>query len=39
MYKKYVEDANTSHLTGFAFVVISIVYLAGGKMQEGIVSK
>ncbi|XAR63229.1 hypothetical protein NMG60_11023098 [Bertholletia excelsa] len=34
VYKKYVEDASTSHLTGFAFVVISIVYLAGGRMEE-----
>ncbi|XP_028054716.1 melanoma-associated antigen F1 isoform X1 [Camellia sinensis] len=34
VYKKYVEDANTSHLTGFTFVIISIVYLAGGKIQE-----
>lgn len=38
-YKKYVEDSNTSHLTGFAFVIIGIVYLAGGKISEGILSK
>ncbi|GLT93799.1 hypothetical protein SLE2022_115730 [Rubroshorea leprosula] len=34
IYKKYVEDVNTSHLTGFAFVAISIVHLAGGKLPE-----
>lgn len=34
VYKKYVEDVNTSHLTGFAFVAISIVHLAGGKLPE-----
>ncbi|KAM6563984.1 hypothetical protein CsatB_023982 [Cannabis sativa] len=33
-YKKYVEDANTAHLSGFTFVVISIVHLAGGKVAE-----
>lgn len=35
VYRKYVEDVNTSHLTGFTFVVISIVHLAGGKIAEG----
>ncbi|PPR96345.1 hypothetical protein GOBAR_AA24327 [Gossypium barbadense] len=34
VYKKYVEDVNTSHLTGFTFVVISIVQLSGGKIAE-----
>ncbi|KAL6965072.1 hypothetical protein U1Q18_036130 [Sarracenia purpurea var. burkii] len=34
VYKKYVEDGSTSHLTGFTFVIIGIVYLAGGKIQE-----
>ncbi|MBA0823415.1 hypothetical protein Goarm_020149, partial [Gossypium armourianum] len=34
VYKKYVEDVNTSHLTGFTFVAISIVQLAGGKIAE-----
>ncbi|XP_050208589.1 uncharacterized protein LOC126658102 [Mercurialis annua] len=34
MYRKYVEDANTTHMTGFTFVVISIVHLAGGKVIE-----
>lgn len=35
VYRKYVEDVNTAHLTGFTFVVISIVHLAGGKIAEG----
>ncbi|KAF8411446.1 hypothetical protein HHK36_003997 [Tetracentron sinense] len=34
VYRKYVEDTNTSHLTGFTFIVISIVHLAGGKIPE-----
>ncbi|KAJ4701345.1 Melanoma-associated antigen G1 [Melia azedarach] len=34
VYKKYVEDVNMAHLTGFTFVVISIVHLAGGKIPE-----
>ncbi|KAL5558987.1 hypothetical protein UlMin_035198 [Ulmus minor] len=34
VYKNYVENVNTGHLTGFTFVVISIVYLAGGKIAE-----
>ncbi|KAK9271400.1 hypothetical protein L1049_026990 [Liquidambar formosana] len=34
VYRKYVEDVNTTHLTGFTFVVISIVHLAGGKIPE-----
>ncbi|XP_050236834.1 14-3-3-like protein GF14 iota isoform X2 [Mercurialis annua] len=34
IYRKYVEDANTTHMTGFTFVVISIVHLAGGKVIE-----
>ncbi|POO03968.1 MAGE domain containing protein [Trema orientale] len=33
-YRKYVEDVNTAHLTGFTFVVISIVQLSGGKISE-----
>ncbi|KAG4162435.1 hypothetical protein ERO13_D01G114900v2 [Gossypium hirsutum] len=32
VYKKYVEDVNTSHLTGFTFVAISIVQLAGDNL-------
>uniref|UniRef100_A0A2P2K2I4 Melanoma-associated antigen G1 n=1 Tax=Rhizophora mucronata TaxID=61149 RepID=A0A2P2K2I4_RHIMU len=34
VYRKYVEDVNTAHFTGFTFVVISIVHLAGGKIPE-----
>uniref|UniRef100_A0A5B6Z7A1 Putative melanoma-associated antigen 8 isoform X2 n=1 Tax=Davidia involucrata TaxID=16924 RepID=A0A5B6Z7A1_DAVIN len=34
VYKKYIEDVNTSHLTGLTFIVISIVHLAGGKISE-----
>ncbi|PRQ21867.1 putative MAGE domain-containing protein [Rosa chinensis] len=33
-YKKYVEDVNTAHLTGFTFVVLSIVHISGGKISE-----
>ncbi|KAF3331188.1 melanoma-associated antigen 1 isoform X2 [Carex littledalei] len=33
-YTKYVENKEASYLTGFAFVVISIVHLAGGKLAE-----
>lgn len=36
VYKKYVEDATTAPLSGFTFVVVSIVHLAGGKITEGI---
>lgn len=31
---KYVENKETSHVTGFTFVVIGIVHLAGGKISE-----
>ncbi|PKA65627.1 hypothetical protein AXF42_Ash020557 [Apostasia shenzhenica] len=34
IYKKYIEDKGASHIYGFTFVVISIVYLAGGKLSE-----
>ncbi|PKU74365.1 non-structural maintenance of chromosomes element 3 homolog [Dendrobium catenatum] len=34
IYKKYVEDKGASHISGFTFVVISIVHLAGGKIPE-----
>ncbi|KAK4795343.1 hypothetical protein SAY86_013337 [Trapa natans] len=34
LYKKYVEDVTMTHLTGLAFVVISIVHLTGGKISE-----
>lgn len=38
IYKKYVEDVNTSHLTGFTFAIIGIVHLAGGKISEGMLA-
>lgn len=38
VYEKYVVDVNTAHLSGFTFVMISIVYLAGGKMSEGMIA-
>ncbi|OUZ99637.1 MAGE protein [Macleaya cordata] len=34
VYRKYIEDEGTSHMTAFTFVVISIVHLAGGKIPE-----
>lgn len=34
LYRRYVEDVNAVHLSGFTFVVISIVHLAGGKIPE-----
>ncbi|KAL9234270.1 hypothetical protein vseg_009158 [Gypsophila vaccaria] len=34
VYRKLVEDVNTAHLTGFSFVVVGIVHLAGGKISE-----
>ncbi|XP_021900615.1 non-structural maintenance of chromosomes element 3 homolog isoform X2 [Carica papaya] len=34
VYGKYVEDVNTAHLTGFSFVILSIVHIAGGKIPE-----
>lgn len=34
VYSKYVEDKERAHLSGFAFVVISIVHVAGGKISE-----
>lgn len=34
IYSKYVDNKETSHLSGFAFAVIGIVYLAGGKISE-----
>lgn len=35
VYRRYVEDVDTAHITGFTFVVVSIVHLAGGKISEG----
>ncbi|KAI5647424.1 hypothetical protein M9H77_33429 [Catharanthus roseus] len=34
IYKKFVENKNKSHVTGFTFVVIGIIHLAGGKITE-----
>ncbi|KAF3445841.1 hypothetical protein FNV43_RR11018 [Rhamnella rubrinervis] len=34
VYRRYVEDADTAHITGFTFVVVSVVHLAGGKISE-----
>ncbi|KAK8466069.1 hypothetical protein PHAVU_009G253100 [Phaseolus vulgaris] len=34
VYEKYVVDEKTAHLSGFTFVIISIVHLAGGKIPE-----
>lgn len=38
VYRKHVEDTRKLHLTGFTFVVIGIVHLAGGKITEGIMT-
>lgn len=35
IYKKFVEDKGVAHISGFKFVVISIIHLAGGKIPEG----
>ena len=37
-YEKYVVDVDRTHLSGFTFVIISIVYLAGGKIPEGMIA-
>ncbi|XP_020105155.1 melanoma-associated antigen 4-like [Ananas comosus] len=34
IYSKYLEDKENSHMTGFAFVVVGIVHLAGSKISE-----
>ncbi|XP_010529692.1 PREDICTED: non-structural maintenance of chromosomes element 3 homolog [Tarenaya hassleriana] len=34
VFRKYVQDENTAHMTGFTFVVLAIVHLAGGKIPE-----
>lgn len=36
VYSACVEDKKKSHVTALAFVVTSIVRLAGGKINEGI---
>nr|GMD38147.1 non-structural maintenance of chromosomes element 3 homolog [Ipomoea batatas] len=33
-YKECVEDKSKSHATGFTFVVMSIIYLAGGNITQ-----
>ena len=35
VYKKYVEDENSAQMSGFTFVVVSIVQTAGGRITEG----
>jgi len=35
VFKKHVVDETTSPVTGFTFVVLAIVQLAGGKIPEG----
>lgn len=30
-----MENDKTSHVTGFTFVVLGIIHLAGGKITEG----
>ena len=37
VYKNYVVDVNAAHLTGFNFVIVSIVRLAGGKILKVII--
>lgn len=34
-YKECVEDKSKSHVTGFTFVVMSIIYLVGGNITQG----
>ncbi|XP_073126619.1 uncharacterized protein [Henckelia pumila] len=34
VYRKFVEDANSTHLSGFTFVVLGIIHLAGGRVAE-----
>ncbi|RZC87753.1 hypothetical protein C5167_028206 [Papaver somniferum] len=35
VFQKYVEDKGNMHVTGFTFMVISVVHLAGGQISEG----
>jgi hypothetical protein len=35
VFSKYVEDKEAAPLSGFAFTVISVIHLAGGKIPEG----
>ncbi|KAJ0988411.1 hypothetical protein J5N97_006767 [Dioscorea zingiberensis] len=34
IYCKFVNNKENAHVTGFTFVVISIIHLAGGKLSE-----
>ncbi|XP_026434494.1 uncharacterized protein LOC113332044 [Papaver somniferum] len=34
VFQKYVEDKGNMHVTGFTFMVISVVHLAGGQISE-----
>ncbi|KAI3834406.1 hypothetical protein MKW92_018562 [Papaver armeniacum] len=34
VFQKYVEDKGNMHVTGFTFMTISIVHLAGGQISE-----
>ncbi|RCV29157.1 hypothetical protein SETIT_5G461500v2 [Setaria italica] len=34
VYSKYVEDKEAAPLSGFAFTIISLIHLAGGKIPE-----
>ncbi|XP_026452607.1 uncharacterized protein LOC113353115 isoform X1 [Papaver somniferum] len=34
VFQKYVEDKGNMHVTGFTFIAISIVHLAGGQISE-----
>ncbi|CAL5076853.1 unnamed protein product [Urochloa decumbens] len=33
VYRKYIEDKEAAHLSGFSFTVITLVHLAGGKIS------
>lgn len=35
VYRKYIEDKEAAHLSGFSFTVITLVHLAGGKISGG----
>ncbi|KAG8363416.1 hypothetical protein BUALT_Bualt19G0020100 [Buddleja alternifolia] len=34
VYRKFVEDTSSSHVTGLTFVVVGIIHLGGGKVTE-----
>lgn len=35
IYRRYVENKENTHITGFTFAVVSVVHLAGGKIPSG----